>query len=213
MLQNQSDASKSIKRINQRLKELHKLQAEENPYISPYSRAIHETGLEYKQTKTGQYIIRNTAENRQRVAELEKQLKKLHAKTVTDIKKSVREELHREADALAAKKPKHERKKFVREYTSHERQKQRLFEKLEDITISEKLQVIYNVDNTALGDELRGLTQGRSKSDYDDAAIYNAFGRINERYREIQQGQLTAAENQRKNDLRRLYRNFGGFKK
>ena len=92
---NQSEQSKAIKRINERMKQLGKMQSAENPYLSPYSRAIRETGVEFTK-RNGQYVIRNTQENQKRVEQLEKKLSKYHAKTASEIKRETKKELKKE---------------------------------------------------------------------------------------------------------------------
>lgn len=207
---NQSEESKAIKRVNQRIAELTRLQSQENPYISAYSRAIHELGLDYKKDSNGRYKIRNTQENRKKAAALEKRLNQLKAKTATDIRNAAKAELKKESAEMFKELPRQQAAKARKEYTSKERVNERIREKLEDIDLSEKLQVIYQAteDGEQLGRELSRLTKGKSYSERDSGSIYNVAGRINQQYRDIQRGNLKLAERQRKLDNRAFYRNF-----
>ena len=49
MMFNQSEESKAIKRLNERLKEIDKLTApgQDNPLITRYSRELRESGIEF----------------------------------------------------------------------------------------------------------------------------------------------------------------------
>lgn len=211
-LRNQSDASKAIKRVNQRIADLNKLQSTDNPYIAPYSRAIHELGLEFtKEPGTNRYKIKNTKENQKRVKDLEKRLKQLKAKTVGEIKKEIKKELKEEAKELAKEKPKEERKAFIKEYTSKAAVQERLKEHLEDITIKEKLDFIYQAfgeSGKELGQELSDLTKKKKRSDQDRGAIYNVFGRINNMYRQAQRELLIQENTERETDLNAFYRTY-----
>lgn len=211
-LRNQSDASKAIKRVNQRIADLNKLQSTDNPYIAPYSRAIHELELEFtKEAGTNRYKIKNTAENRKKAAELEKRIKQLKGKSVGEIKKETKQELKKEAEELAKEKPKKERKKFIKEYTSKEKVQERLFENLQDTDIKEKLEFIYQAfgeSGKALGQELSELTRGKRRGDQNKGAIYNVFGRINKMYRQAQQELLTQENTERETDLSAFYRTY-----
>ena len=67
MMFNQSEESKAIKRLNERLKEIDKLTApgQDNPLITRYSRELRESGIEFTKDKgTNRYRIRNTKANR-----------------------------------------------------------------------------------------------------------------------------------------------------
>lgn len=208
---NQSEQSKSIKRINERIKQLTKLQSVENPYLSPYSRAIRETGVEFTK-RDGQYIIRNTAENQKKVEKLEKRLKQLGAKTVSEIKKQAKKELQSEAKELAKGKPKSERKKFIKDYTSKEKVHERIQENLNDVSIQEMLDLIYHVYGKVgldLGLELSSLTKGIPKSEQNHAQILDCFGRIKDLYRKAQNIDLEHYYKQRKEDLHEFYRTYG----
>lgn len=207
---NQSEESKAIKRVNQRIAELAKLQSQENPYISAYSRAIHELGLEFKKDNNGRYRIRNTAENRKKAAALEKRLKQLKAKTATDIRNAAKSELKKESAEMFKDLPKRQAAKARKEYTSKERVNERVREKLEDIDLSDKLKVIYQATENGeqLGRELSRLTRGKSYAERDSGSIYDLMGRVNEEYRALQQGKLKIVERQRKIDNSAFYRNF-----
>jgi hypothetical protein len=211
-VRNQSDSSKAIKRINERIAELTRLKAQDNPYIAAYSRAIRETGVEYTQDKgTGRYRIRNTTENRRKAEQLEKRLTQLKAETVGGLKEKAKAELKKEAETLAQGKTEKEKRKIIKQYTSRAKVQERIQEKLQDIEIQEKLDVIYQVmgeRGKALGEELSQLTAGKSKGEQDTAQIYDVFGRISQAYRAIQRGEIEQADMQRQADLENLYRNF-----
>lgn len=211
-ISNQSEESKAIKRINERISALTKLQATENPYLSAYSRAIRETGVDYTRDSSGRYKIKNTTENRKKAAALEKRLKQLQAKTVGDIRKSAKAELQAEAKELAKSKPKSERAKFIKQYTSQSRVNERIRENLQDNTISDMLQYLYAVDYNLgidLGVELSQLTRGVTRDNQDRGAIFDLFGRIRQAYRDDRLKQLDDSERQRDIDLKNLYRTFG----
>lgn len=211
-LRNQSDASKAIKRVNQRIADLNKLQSTDNPYIAPYSRAIHELGLEFtKEPGTNRYKIKNTAENRKKAAELEKRIKQLKGKSVGEIKKETKQELKKEAEELAKEKPKKERKKFIKEYTSKKNTEKRLQEKLQDITIQEMLDLIYKVYGKValdLGQELSDLTKGIPQGKQNKAKIYDVFGRIKDMYRKAQMDDISEFFKQKEEDLNAFYRTY-----
>lgn len=207
---NQSEQSKSIKRINERMKQLAKMQSAENPYLSPYSRAIRETGVEFTK-RNGQYVIRNTQENQKRVEQLEKKLAKYHAKTASEIKRETKKELKREAQEIAKKKPQKERKKFIKEYTAPRKVQERIKEHLQNETISDMLQFLYTADpeqGQKLGGELSDLTRGVTQGEQDAGGIYDTFGRIRDATRAAQLNALADTEKQRGIDLENLYRTF-----
>lgn len=224
-INNQPEAGKAIKRVNERIAALTRMQSTDNPYIAAYSRAIHELGLKFtKVPGTNQYKIANTAENRKKAQNLEKRLRELKAKTVGDIRAQAKKEVKAEAEAKAAKakeqaisagvnekKAERERKKFIRENTAQKRVNQRVKEMLLDISIQDKLDIIYQTMGEAgkeLGQQLSALTRGKSRGQQDSAEIYDIFGRISDTYRQIQSGELQMADEQRSEDLTALYRNF-----
>lgn len=205
---NQSDASKLIKRVNERIAQLSRLQKTDNPYITAYSRAIHELGLEFtKDTGSNRYRIKNTTENRRKAEELDRKLKQYHARTVADIKQKTKTELRKEAETLAAKKPPKERKKFIREYTSKSAVQERVSSDLENQSMQDRLDFLYTVmgdDGKQLGNELR-----RAVKTGDSAGIYDAFGKIRREYRDQMRGDFIQSDIQRADDLNNLYRQFG----
>lgn len=233
-INNQSDASKAIKRINERIADITRLKSEDNPYISAYSRAIRELGIDFTKGDDNRYRIKNTAENQRKAEQLEKLLDKYHAKTVGGIKKQARRELEKEAKAIAVKKAEEARAKalesgkttrqaykageqarkaFIKEHTSRESVQQRISENLEDITIHDMLQVVYAAfgdTGRELGEELRGLTRGVGWGEQDEGAIYDTQGRIREAYRQYQRGQIKIDKAQTAKDYKGLYRNFRG---
>ena len=235
---NQSDASKAIKRINERMAELNRLEQDNNRYIAAYSRAIRESGVEFtKQTDPdkpdyNRYKIKNTEENRKKAEKLEKLLVKYKAKTVGDIRTQAKKELTREAKAVGEKrrseaiekalkagktsKEAHKagekaRKEYIKEHTKKKAIDQRIKENLEDATIRDMLDVIYQVmgdDGRKMGNNLRKYTRGISWDDQNEGDIYDEHGRIREAYRAIQRGELIAKDQQRKSDNKAFYRNF-----
>lgn len=233
MINNQSEEAKAIKRINERIAELNRLQSTDNPFIAPYSRAIHELGLEFtKESGTNRYKIANTAENRKKAAALESRLKALKAKTTGDIRKQSKKELKTEAEAIGKKRAEQAeakaieagktkkqakreaeraKKAAIKEHTSAERVKQRIEEKVLDIEIQDKLDLIYQYMGEAgkeMGQRLSELAKGKSKSEQDKAEIYDLFGRISDAYRQIQRGEIEQADVQRNSDLNAFYRHF-----
>lgn len=233
MINNQSEEAKAIKRVNERIAELNRLQSTDNPFISPYSRAIHELGLEFKKEPgTNRYKIANTAENRKKAAALEKRLKALNAKTVGDIRKQAKKELKAEAEAIGKKRAEQAeakalkagktkkqakreaeraRKAIMKEHNSANAVKQRIEEKLLDIEIQDKLDLIYQYmgeDGKEMGRQLSELAKGKTKNEQDKAEIYDLFGRISDAYRQIQRGEMEQADAQRNSDLNVFYRNF-----
>lgn len=224
-INNQPEAGKAIKRVNERIAALTRMQSTDNPYIAAYSRAIHELGLKFtKVPGTNQYKIANTAENRKKAQNLEKRLSELKAKTVGDIRAQAKKEIKAEAEARAAKakeqaiaagvsekKAEKERKQFIKENTTQQKVGERVKEMLLDITIQDKLETIYQTLGEAgkeLGQQLSALTKKKKRDEQDKAEIYDLFGRISETYRQIQAGELQIADEQRKDDLNALYRNF-----
>lgn len=233
MINNQSEEAKAIKRVNERIAALNRLQSTDNPFIAPYSRAIHELGLEFtKEPGTNRYKIANTAENRKKAAALESRLKALKAKTTGDIRKQSKKELKTEAEAIGKKRAEQAeakaleagktkkqakreaeraRKAAVKEHTSAERVNQRIEEKVLDIEIQDKLDLIYQYMGEAgkeMGQRLSELAKGKSKSEQDKAEIYDLFGRISDAYRQIQRGEIEQADEQRNSDLNAFYRHF-----
>lgn len=233
-LNNQSDASKTIKRVNERIAEITRLKSEDNPYISAYSRAIHELGLQFTKGDDNRYRIKNSEENRKKAQQLEKLLDKYHAKTVGGIKEQAKKELTKEAISISAKKAdearaaalkagkttkqahregERARKAFIKQHTSGEKVKERVAENLEDVTIRDMLQIVYAAfgdSGRELGAELGSLTRGIGWGDQDEGAIYDAQGRIREAYRQYQRGQIKNTTAQTAKDHRGLYRNFRG---
>lgn len=233
-INNQSDASKAIKRVNQRIADITKLKSEDNPYISAYSRAIRELGLEFTKSQDNRYKIKNTAANQKKAEQLESLLEKYHAKTVGGIKSQAKKELSKEAKAIGAKRAEEARaealkagkttkqahkageqarKSYIKEHTSKEAVKQRVSENLEDVTIHDMLQVVYATmgdEGKALGAELGDLTRGISHGEQDEGSIYDTQGRIREAYRQYQRGQIQTNTAQTKKDYKGLYRNFRG---
>ena len=197
MMFNQSEESKAIKRLNERLKEIDKLTApgQDNPLITRYSRALRESGIEFTKDKgTNRYRIRNTKENREKIGALESKLSdKKRFKTAGEYKKHVREQLKKEG-----KKP------------TAQAVKARIKEIAEGSKIQNMLTVIYTeTGNYKLGVELSQLTAGRKYSERDSGAIYDLHGRIREEFARIQRGELTAEEEARAQEREDVYGDYG----
>ena len=197
MMFNQSEESKAIKRLNERLKEIDKLTApgQDNPLITRYSRELRESGIEFTKDKgTNRYRIRNTEENREKIGALESKLsnKKRYA-TAGEYKKQVRAQLKKEG-----KKP------------TAQAVKARISEIAEGSKIQSMLNVIYTeTGNRELGEELSRLTAGRKYTERDSGAIYDLHGRIREEFKRIQRGELTKEEEERAKERADLYGDYG----
>lgn len=197
MIFNQSEESKAIKRLNERLKEIDKLTdpGQDNPLITRYSRALRESGIEFtKDEGTNRYRIRNTKENREKIGALEAKLSdKERFKTAGEYKKHVRTQLKKEG-----KKP------------TAQAVKVRITEIAEGTKIQSMLTVIYTeTGDRGLGDELSRLTAGRKYTERDSGAIYDLHGRIREEFARIQRGELTAEEEARAKEREDVYGDYG----
>lgn len=87
----QKEAQKFIKKINQRLAEVANYMGFDSNEVVAYKKAFDKAGVSYdfKQTKTapqGTFVIANTAENREKVNALKKNLVNQKVKTKGDIK-------------------------------------------------------------------------------------------------------------------------------
>ena len=197
MIFNQSEESKAIKRLNERLKEIDKLTepGQDNPLITRYSRELRESGIEFTKDKgTNRYRIRNTKENREKIGALESKLsdKKSYA-TAGEYKKHVRAQLKKEG-----KKP------------TAQAVKARISEIAEGSKIQSMLNVIYTeTGNRELGEELSRLTAGRKYTERDSGAIYDLHGRIREEFKRIQRGELTKEEEERAREREDIYGDYG----
>ena len=197
MMFNQSEESKAIKRLNERLKEIDKLTepGQDNPLITRYSRELRESGIEFtKDQGTNRYRIRNTKENREKIGALESKLsdKKSYA-TAGEYKKHVRAQLKKEG-----KKP------------TAQAVKARISEIAEGSKIQSMLNVIYTeTGNRELGEELSRLTAGRKYTERDSGAIYDLHGRIREEFKRIQRGELTKEEEERAREREDIYGDYG----
>ena len=197
MMFNQSEESKAIKRLNERLKEIDKLTdpGQDNPLITRYSRELRESGIEFTKDKgTNRYRIRNTEENRKKIGALEAKLSdKKRFKTAGDYKKHVRAQLKKEG-----KKP------------TAQAVKARISEIAEGAKIQNMLTVIYTeTGDRGLGDELSRLTAGRKYTERDSGAIFDLHGRIREEFKRIQRGELTAEEEARAQEREDVYGDYG----
>lgn len=188
---NQSEESKYIKRINEHLSQISKLtkQGEYNPYITAWSRAVRESGLAFVKDKKNpnRYKIRNTAENRAAVSQLETAIKKHKPKTKGEIREEAKRELEREEQ----KKPEKERKKpSARQIT------ERVKAKIKAADLRSKLDYIYQLLGTSeIGDVLSELSHGKKASER-GSEIFDEIGRINETYQRLLSGELTEEEEQ-----------------
>lgn len=197
MMFNQSEESKAIKRLNERLKEIEKLTepGQDNPLIARYSRALRESGIEFTKDKgTNRYRIRNTKANREKIGALEAKLSnKKRFQTAGEYKKQVRQQLKKEA-----KKP------------TAQAVKVRISEIAEGSKIQNMLNVIYTeTGNRELGEELSRLTAGRKYTERDSGAIYDLHGCIREEFNRIQRGELTKEEEERAKERADLYGDYG----
>lgn len=197
MMFNQSEASKAIKRLNERLKEIDKLTepGQDNPLITRYSRELRESGIEFtKDEGTNRYRIRNTKANREKIGALETKLNnKKRFQTAGEYKKRVRAQLKKEG-----KKP------------TAQAVKARISEIAEGAKIQNMLTVIYTeTGDRGLGDELSKLTAGRKYTERDSGAIYDLHGRIREEFARIQRGELTAEEEARAKEREDVYGDYG----
>ena len=197
MMFNQSEASKAIKRLNERLKEINKLTepGQDNPLITRYSRALRESDIEFtKDEGTNRYRIRNTEENRKKIGALEAKLSnKKRFMTAGEYKKHVRTQLKKEGKKTTAQAV-----------------KARILEIAEGAKIQSMLTVIYTeTGNRELGEELSRLTAGRKYTERDSGAIYDLHGRIKEEFKRIQRGELTAEEEARAQEREDVYGDYG----
>ena len=197
MIFNQSEESKAIKRLNERLKEIDKLTApgQDNPLITRYSRALRESGIDFtKDEGTNRYRIRNTKENREKIGALESKLSnKERFMTAGEYKKHVRSQLKKEGKKPTAKAV-----------------KARISEIAEGAKIQNMLTVIYTeTGDRGLGDELSRLTAGRKYTERDSGAIFDLHGRIKEEFKRIQRGELTAEEEARAQEREDIYGDYG----
>ena len=197
MISNQSEESKAIKRLNERLKEIDRLTApgEVNPLITRYSRELRESGIEFTKDKgTNRYRIKNSKANREKIGALEAKLSnKKRFLTAGEYKKRVRKQLKSEG-----KNP------------TKENVKARIQEIVEGEKIQNMLNVIYTeTGNRELGVELSKLTAGKKYTERDSGAIFDIHGRIKEEFKRIQRGELTAEEEARAKEREDLYGDYG----
>ena len=194
---NQSEESKAIKRLNERLKEIDKLTepGQDNPLIARYSRELRDSGIDFtKDEGTNRYRIRNTKENREKIGALEAKLSnKERFLTAGEYKKHVRSQLKKEG-----KKP------------TAQAVKARISEIAEGAKIQSMLTVIYTeTGNRELGSELSRLTAGRKYTERDSGAIFDLHGRIREEFKRIQRGELTKEEEERAKEREDIYGDYG----
>lgn len=220
-ISNQSESSKAIKRINEQIAAINRtVGTKNNAYISAYSRAIREAGLEFSKDKgTSRYRIRNTAENRQKIAQAESLLKKYHAQTVGELRARAKAELEAEAakEFTSMSAPKKEtkkqrqrrEKKYIKQKTSKAAIQKRIELEAESREIQNKLEVIYAATGShELGQQLSDLTRGISPGQRNKGAVFDVFGNINEEFRRIQKGMLTEQEQRQAEDLAQIRNDF-----
>ena len=197
MIFNQSEESKAIKRLNERLKEIDKLTepGQDNPLIARYSRELRESGIDFTKDKgTNRYRIRNTKANREKIGALEAKLSnKKRFQTAGEYKKHVRAQLKKEG-----KKP------------TAQAVRARISEIAEGSKIQSMLNVIYTeTGNRELGEELSRLTAGRKYTERDSGAIYDLHGRIRDEFKRIQRGEFTKEEEERAKEREDIYGDYG----
>lgn len=93
-------AQKYIKKINERIAAVWRFfgSSENNPLAVEWSRVVRESGLSFTQGEDGRYKIANTAENREKVSQLENEVKKQKPRTVGQYHHESRDELYREIE-------------------------------------------------------------------------------------------------------------------
>lgn len=93
-------AQKYIKKINERIAAAWRFfgSSENNPLAVEWSRVVRESGLSFTQGEDGRYKIANTAENREKVSQLENEVKKQKPRTVGQYHHESRDELYREIE-------------------------------------------------------------------------------------------------------------------
>lgn len=120
--QTKDKASKYIKKINERIAATWRFfgSSEKNPLSAEWSRTVRKSGLEFTQGSDGRYKILNTAENREKVSQLEKSVNKRKPRTVGQYHAESRDELERQAleiEAETGKKPEEPTQSQVEEYS------------------------------------------------------------------------------------------------
>ena len=220
----QSEEQKFIKRINEQLADISRISniSEQNPLVAAWSRAIRESGLDFTKDKgTARYRIKNTAENREKAANLMRTIDKYKPQTAGEYRKKIKEELAAEANKkLAAEVERRkamgerrltraERRAFIAGQTSKKAVAERIRVKSLDRKLQYMLDVIYNqTGDYTLGEELSKLTKGIPLNMRDTSKIYDLAGRISDDFRRIQEGALTEEEILRAKEARDLEDDF-----
>lgn len=214
-INNQSIESKYIKRINEQLAEVNRLLTkdapgvEDNPLIAKWSRAIDESGLEFSK-EGGRYKIRNTEENRKKVSDLEKALKKYKPQTAGEYRSNIKKELEEEAKKTAkrfykddTKEAKKKRKNLVKHLVSKEKIQERVKSHLQAYEIQNMLDYIYQYEgNKEFGRVLSDISKDKAYSERDTRRVFNEFGRIRQHYIDLMYNNIkTEYEEEAKSDL------------
>lgn len=214
---NQSPESKYIKRINEQLADVNRLLTkeapgiEDNPLIAKWSRAIRESGLEFSK-EGGRYKIRNTAENRKKVSELEKALKKYKPQTAGEYRANIKKELEEEAKKTAkrfykgdTKEAEKKRKKLEKHLVSKEKIQERIKAHLQEYEIQNMLNYIYQYEgNKDFGRVLGNISADKSPNDRDTRRVFNEFGRIRQHYIDLMYNKVKSEQEEAKSDLQAI---------
>lgn len=224
MIINQSEESKEIKRYNQQLADIAKYADEvdsSNTIVTPWSKAIRESGLEY--TKEGnRYKIRNTKDNQRKLTALREKLDQYKPQTVGEIKAEAKTELKKEAEKKSTKeaetmypdntkKAARQREKYirrqVRDATTGEKVRERVEQKLDRKDLSSRLDVVYaesDLLGKMLGRQLRRLLSGKKRDEINVSRYNYLADYIIEQAQRLERGELTAAELERKEARRQI---------
>lgn len=215
----QSEESKYIKRINEQLADIHRYtsKVDDNTLVTPWSKAVRSSGLEFTKTPEGRYKIANTKANQSKVADLQRAIDKYKPQTVGEYKKTVKEELKRESAKIAERKGlkgKH-RTKYIRQATTRPKIEERARAKLYSAKLQSMLDYMYITSPDIghnLGQFLSSLTKGKKRAEI-DTEIFNAVtGVITDEYKRLLSGALTEEEEyaaQAKAEMTKDYA-FGG---
>lgn len=160
----QKEAQKYIKKINQRLAEVANYMNFDSTEVAKYKQALDKAGVSYdfKQTKTapqGTFVIANTAENREKVNALKKNLVNQKVKTKGDIKFEYK------------KKISEREKKPLKEVTQAEIEEEHRVTKAWN-NLTSNLDILYRVQNdpqySNILEEFIEKRKGKSREELDD---------------------------------------------
>ncbi len=158
----QKEAQKYIKKINQRLAEVAGYMGFDSNEVATYKQALDSAGINYdfKITKTapqGTFVIANTAENREKVNALKKNLVNQKVKTKGDIKHEYK------------KKISEREKKPLKEVTQAEIEEEHKGAKAWD-NLTSNLDILYRVQNDhrygSIVEEFIARRKGKSKEEF-----------------------------------------------